>query len=270
MPATPRQSEQQNPARPLALEMDDATVGSLSSVDLVVLENVNWQLAIGDYWAIGGLQASGKSDLMATAAGIMPPLRGSLRVFGQELGAGFEHELMPTRLRLGLVFEGGRPLHHLTVAENVALPLRYHQNLTLTEAEAQTGALLDFTGISAMADRAPSSLRRNFQQRIGLARALALKPEILLLDNPLSTLDSRERAWWLDTLDQLATGHAVVDGKPLTLAVTDDNLRLWRERARRFAILKNKKFIIIGNRAELAASSEPLLHELLRTELLKT
>src|SRR5437667_6099869 len=100
----------------VALEMVEATVGSLVYADVAVLEEVSWKVMEGDYWAIGGLQASGKSDFMATAAGIMRPLRGTHRVFGQELGAGFEHELMPTRLRLGLVFEGGRPLHHLTVA----------------------------------------------------------------------------------------------------------------------------------------------------------
>jgi len=116
----------------LALEMIDVAVGSLVNADAVVLEGVNWKVAAGDYWAIGGLQASGKSDLMATAAGIMQPLRGTFRVFGRELGAGFEHELMPIRLRLGLVFEWGRLLSHLTLAENVALPIRYHHNLSLS------------------------------------------------------------------------------------------------------------------------------------------
>ena len=107
-----------------ALEMTDVTVGSLIDTDLIVLERVNWKVAAGDYWAVGGLQGSGKTDFMATAAGIMRPLRGTFKVFGQELGAGFEHELMPTRLRLGLVFDGGRLLNHLTVAENIALPIR--------------------------------------------------------------------------------------------------------------------------------------------------
>src|SRR5689334_19839966 len=90
-----------------ALEMIDVTVGSLADPNTIVLEGVNWRVAVSDYWVVGGLQASGKSDLLATAAGAMPPVHGGFRVFGQELGAGFDHEHLPTRLRLGLVFDGG-------------------------------------------------------------------------------------------------------------------------------------------------------------------
>jgi len=254
----------------LALEMIDVSVGSLIYTDALLLEGVNWKIAVGDYWAIGGMQASGKSDLMATAAGIMRPLAGSFRVFGQELGAGFEHELMPTRLRLGLVFDGGRLLNHLTIAENIALPLRYHKNLSVTEAEAQTEALLELAGLSTWAARAPGALRRNAQQRAGLARALALKPDVLLLDNPLTGLDSRDSAWWLDLLDQLCAGHAIMDRRPITLAVTGDNLRPWRDRARQFGILENRTLTVIGSRSDLAASNNPLVHELLPTEVMAT
>src|SRR5258708_2456160 len=137
----------------IALEMVDVTVGSLASPDAVVLQGVNWRVAVGGYWVVGGLHASGKSDLLGTAAGAMPPLHGVFRVFGHELGAGFDHEQLPTRLRLGLVFDGGRLLHHLTLAENVALPLRYHHNLSAAAAKAPTAALLELIGLSDWADR---------------------------------------------------------------------------------------------------------------------
>ena len=259
-----------SPTPPLApaLEMIGATIGSLVNTDAVVVELVNWKMEVGDYWAIGGLQASGKSDFLAAAAGIMPPLRGALRVFGQELGLGFEHELMPTRLRVGLVFDGGRLLSHLTILENIALPIRYHQRHTSAEAEARIQALLDLTGLKAWADRTPGAMRRNLQQRVGLARALALKPEMLLLDNPLSGLDPRDSAWWLDIIDQLCAGHSIMDGRPMTLAVTDDNFAPWRDRARQFALLKNKSFMLLGGRSELLASTDPLVQELLHTEQL--
>jgi len=250
----------------LALEMIDVAIGSALNTAAVVLEGVNWKVPAGDYWAIGGLQASGKSDFMETAAGIMRPLRGAFRVFGQELGSGFEHHLMPTRLRLGLVFQGGRMLSHLTVAENVALPIRYHQNLALGEAEARTQALLKFIGLSDMAARTPGTLRRNLQQRAGLARALALKPDVLLLDNPLNGLELRERGWWLDNLDKLCAGHPLLDNHPLTIVITDDNLRPWADRARQFGLIKDREFIALGGRSDLMANKDSLVQELLRAE----
>ena len=258
------------PATQIALEMTDVSVGSLSDPNAVVLEEVNWKVALGDYWVVGGLQGSGKSDFMATAAGIMAPLRGHLRIFGKELGAGFEHELMPTRLRLGLVFDGGRLLNHLTIAENVALPIGYHQNLSLAEAEARTRSLLEITELLEWAHRTPGAMHPNLRQRVGLARALALKPEVLLLDNPLRGLDPRDSLWWLELIDQLCAGHPFLNGRPMTLVVTEDNLRWWRNRARQFAVLTNRTLLIIGDRSELTESKELLVQELLRSDLVTT
>jgi ABC-type transporter Mla maintaining outer membrane lipid asymmetry ATPase subunit MlaF len=246
-----------------ALEMRDVTVTSLRDASLAVLEGVNWTVATGDFWAVAGLLRSGKSDLMALAAGITRPARGSCRLFGKELVAGFEHERLALRLRVGLVFDGGRLLHHLKLAENIALPLRYHFDEGGAAIDQRLRALVEFTGLEPWADSHPADVNRNWQQRIGLARALALKPEVLLLDNPLTGLDPRDAAWWLETVDALAAGHPLLDGKPLTLVVTGDDLRPWRHRARQFAVLKDRQFIALGSRAELAGHAEPLLQELL-------
>ena len=248
-----------------ALEMIDVTVGSLKDPELVVLEGVNWSVAVGDYWAVGGLNASGKSDFMAMAAGIMRPLRGTYRVFGQEPAARFENEMLKERLRIGLVFDGGQLFHHLTIVENVALPLSYHLNCALEDVAGQVTALLELTGLTNLANANPGTISRNRQQRAGLARALALKPEVLLLDNPLSGLDPIDVAWWLDLLDQLSAGHPIADGRPMTLVVTGDDLRPWKERAKQFALLKEKSFVTLGDRPALSSNTEPMLRELLPT-----
>jgi ABC-type transporter Mla maintaining outer membrane lipid asymmetry ATPase subunit MlaF len=253
----------------LALEMIDVTVGSLKDTEQVVLENVNWSVGVGDYWVIGGLQASGKSDFMATAAGIMRPLRGIHRVFGQELSAGFEEEQLRTRLLLGLVFDGGRLFNHLTLAENISLPIRYHQRLSLQEALAKTEALLELIELADRATTTPGTLGRNWQQRVGLARALALKPRILLLDNPLTGLDPRDVSWWLDLLDRLSAGHPTVDGQPMTLAATSDDLRPWKGRARQFALLRGKTFVPANDPNVAVAADDAWLHQVLGVEPLK-
>ena len=203
-----------------ALEMREVTVTSLRDAGNAVLEGVNWTVGRGDFWAVAGLLRSGKSDLMALAAGITRPARGSCRLFGKELVAGFEQERLVLRLRIGLVFDGGQLLHHLTLAENIALPLRYHFDDGGAEIDRRIRALVEMTGLEPWADSHPAAVNRNWQQRIGLARALALKPEVLLLDNPLTGLDPRDAAWWLEIMAALAAGHPIVDEKPLTLVVT--------------------------------------------------
>jgi ABC-type transporter Mla maintaining outer membrane lipid asymmetry ATPase subunit MlaF len=244
------------------LEMVDVSVGALKDPQRVVLEGVHWSVNEGDFWAIGGLHASGKSDFMALAAGLMPPLRGTFRVFGQEFQANFEEKWLEARRQLGLVFDGGQLLHHLTVAENVALPIRYHRNLSMLDAALEVEALLSLTGLIDLANHTPSSVTRNWQQRVGLARALALKPKVLLLDNPLTGLDPRDVAWWLDLLVQLSIGHPIMEGKPTTLVVSGDDLRPWKNRARQFGVLKDGKFSVVEHPAPGATPRDPLLHDL--------
>jgi ABC-type transporter Mla maintaining outer membrane lipid asymmetry ATPase subunit MlaF len=245
-----------------AIEMCEVTVSSLRDPARVVLEGVNWTVAAGEFWAVAGLLRAGKSDLVALTAGIMRPTRGTYQLFGQELIAGFEHERLALRLRVGLAFDGGQLLHHLTLAENIALPLRYHLGAG-EDIDERIRALMAFTGLEPWAHSTPASVNRNWQQRIGLARALALKPGVLLLDNPLTGLDPRDTTWWLETVDALAAGHPIVDGRPLTLVVTGDDLRPWRGRATQFAVLKDQQFIPLGSREALAGHAEPLLQDLL-------
>jgi ABC-type transporter Mla maintaining outer membrane lipid asymmetry ATPase subunit MlaF len=251
------------PSRAFALEMMDVTVTSLKDPEQVVLEGVNWCVGASDFWAIGGLHASGKSDFMAVAAGIMPPARGTYRVFGRELVAGFEDERLAARLRLGLVFDGGQLVNHLTIAENIALPIRYHRDCSMTGCAQQVESLLQLTGLTLWADKLPSAMSRNRRQRAGLARALALKPDVLFLDSPLTGLDPRDAAWWLDLLGHLSAGHPIVDGRPLTLAVTADDFRPWKSRAHQFAVIKNKNLVVLGPRLEPVSPDEPLMQELL-------
>jgi len=245
------------------VEMIGVSVGDMVSTRLVVLENVNWTVLAHEFWAIGGLHGSGKANLLATVAGILPPVSGEYQLFGNKFGSPTDLERSAARQRLGIVFEGGRLIHDLTIAENVAMPIRYHQNLSMEEVSEQVQALLTLIGLDKLAGSYPGSMGRNWQQRAGLARALALKPEALLLDNPLAGLDPRDSWWWLELLAELSAGHPITGGKPLTLIATADDLSPWRERASHFALLKNRQFMVVGARQDLAGHTEPMLQELL-------
>lgn len=236
-----------------ALRMTDVSIAALRHPDRVVFEDVNWSVAAGDFWAMGGLHGCGKTDFMAVAAGLSLPVRGAYHVFGHELGAGFERDLLETRRRLGLVFEGGHVLRHLTVAENVGLPICYHRDQPVEEAAIEIDRLLALTELSVWADQPASSLSRNWQQRVGLARALALGPEVLLLDSPLRGLDPRDAAWWLTFLTQLSAGHPNFGGRPTTLVVSCDDLRPWHGHARQFAVLRGRRLHLLDS----AAPSQP-------------
>jgi phospholipid/cholesterol/gamma-HCH transport system ATP-binding protein len=258
------ESNESKPSVPIVL-MEGIAAGSLLDPSATVLVDVNWKVNPGDFWVLAGLQGSGKSDFLMLTAGLMAPLRGQYWLFAQEMPI-FEEERLAERLRLGLVFENGQLFNHLTVSENLALPLRYHRNLTRAEAESAVQSMLEVMELAPWADSMPGALGKNWHKRIGLARALMLKPEILLIDNPLAGLDLRHTYWWLGVLERLSKSQNFVRDDPVTLAVTTADLRPWIGLARQFAILKNQRMTVLGNRAQVEAASQEVVGELLTLE----
>jgi ABC-type transporter Mla maintaining outer membrane lipid asymmetry ATPase subunit MlaF len=262
------QDKAREDARPTGvpvIDMRSVTVGALRDPRIVVAEEVNWRVERGEFWAVAGLHGAGKSDLLMLAGGIMAPAGGSYDFLGEGMPI-FSEERLAHRLKLGLVFEGGRLFNQLTVAENIALPLRYHRNLPPSEVEPVVSTLIELMGLSQWAHTRPGSLGRNWQRRAALARALALKPELLLLDAPVTGLDLRQRDWWFNFLDELSRGHPWYEGRPVTLVVTTANLRDWRGRARQFAMLEGRRFNVLGDWAAVERSNDPLVRELVAGE----
>ena len=254
--------ENARPPGVAAIDMRGVTVSALRDSKIVVAENVNWRVEPGEFWVVSGLHGAGKSDLLMLAGGVMAPVCGSYHLLGEDMPI-FSEERLAHRLKLGLVFDGGCLFNQLTVAENIALPLRYHRNLSEAQAESGVATLLELLELVPHARTLPSALGRNWQRRAALARALVLKPEVLLLDAPLSGLDQREQNWWFGFLDQLSRGHPYYEGRPITIVVTTANLRNWHDRARQFALLENGRFTALGDWAAVARSEAPLVRELL-------
>ena len=247
------------------IEMVDATLTSLLDSTRVVFEDVTWSVMPGDYWVVGGLHGVGKSDFIAAAGGILLPTRGTYRLFGKKVEYGFERELVETRLRVGVVFDGGRLLNHLTLAENVALPMQYHLALSPDDLTARVSELLEAVDLLNLANAFPTSISRNRQQRVGLARAMALQPDVLLLDAPLSGLDPSDANWWVELLDRLAAGHPAMGGKPATLVATAHDFRPWRGHARQFAALRQKHLRLL--RHVSTDTEEHLMREMVGKDL---
>lgn len=203
----------------------------------VVLCDVNWRVTRGEFWAVGGAPGSGKSALLATAAGLNRPGSGSLRLFGQNLAEANEETQVSWRRRTGFVFaQGGRLFHHLTVQENVALPLMYHEDGAPAEWPARVAAALARAELTAFALTMPSRLGLRLRHRVAVLRALIVPAEILFLDEPLTGLGARDAKWWTEFLrEQQRAG--------MTVVATCGDFEPWRALADRFAVIQDKQLL---------------------------
>ena len=252
------------------IEMFGVSVAALRGGGAVTVTDVHWSVAPGEFWVVAGPEHSGKSDLLMLAAGLTSPVAGRSQLFGRDaMDLGGAHPA--SRRRAGFVFQGGHLFNRLTVAENVALPLQYGRNLSLAEAAPEVQALLERLELAPLADVLPARLAPHWRQRAALARALILRPELLLLDNPLSGLGARQAQWWLRFLDRLAEGEGLPGGlpggRPMTLVVAADDLRPWRHSRRQYSLLRDRRFIPLGGWSGVESAADPVVKELLAIPL---
>lgn len=184
-----------------------------------VLQSVNLRLAPGRIAVVRGRSGSGKSSLLAIAAGMQVPTSGQVDVLGNRLDP--RDAAQRARVRgqhVGLVLQHLHLLGELTLAENVALPLRLRKR-PRPEAAARSEELLARFGLAAHADRRPAQVSGGEQQRAAIARALALRPGLLLVDEPTSALDLVNAKTVVEALRT-----ASVDGAAVLIASHDDLL----------------------------------------------
>ncbi len=225
-------------------ELEGLRLTSSGFSDGVEFDALSCTLSEGDYRVVVGGAGSGKSRLIETLAGFASPSAGVVRLFGRDTSALRGDDWVELRRKVGLVFEeGSRLFPHMTVYENVALPICYHQNQTFEEIEIQVSQLLELIGILHLKDRLPGRIGRGWRPRVGLARALATKPEFLLLDNPLAGLDHEQAAWWVGFLGSLAKGHEWFGGVPVTILATAEDPAPWKESGCQFTFLRDGKWM---------------------------
>ncbi|WP_017495569.1 ABC transporter ATP-binding protein [Flavobacterium sp. WG21] len=164
--------------------------------DNTVLQGVNLTVNKGEDLVILGRSGSGKSVTIKCIVGLITPDQGEIKVFNENVLNLKKPELNQIRVRIGFLFQSGALYDSMSVRENLAFTLQKHkQNLTPEEVETEVMEALDNVGLADAIDKMPSELSGGMQKRIGLARTLILKPEIILYDEPttgLDTITSRE------------------------------------------------------------------------------
>ena len=172
-----------------------------------VLRGLSFALPKGQRLVIMGGSGSGKTVCLRLIAGLIRPDSGQVRVFGRNIEYLSEEALLPIRRRMGYVFQGAALFDSLTVYENVAFPLREHRHLGEVAMRERVGRLLSLVGLDAEAEaKIPVELSGGMRKRVGIARALASEPEILLFDEPTAGLDPTNSKIVADLIVEVGTG----------------------------------------------------------------
>ncbi len=164
--------------------------------DKDVLKGVNFKVTKGENLVVLGKSGSGKSIAIKCLVRLVEADKGEIKVFGTDLSKLENDELNLIRLRIGFLFQNGALYDSMTVRENLAFPLlRHRSEFTKNQVNMSIEETLESVGLSEAIDKMPSELSGGMKKRVGLARTLILKPEILLYDEPttgLDTITSRE------------------------------------------------------------------------------
>ena len=208
--------------------------------DFVVQSDVSFSIRRGSIFVVMGDSGSGKSTLLRHMIGLDRPAKGDVRYAGTPFWGSSEAEQRRLRRRFGVLFQGAGLLSSMTLAENITLPLVQHLRVPRGEAREVAVTKLELVGLGGFEDSYPSQVSGGMRNRAGLARSLALDPDILFLDEPSAGLDPLS-ARHLDDLilelrSSLGTTFMVVTHElPSIFAIADDAIFLDGERHRMVA-----------------------------------
>jgi phospholipid/cholesterol/gamma-HCH transport system ATP-binding protein len=225
----------------------------------VVLDDVTFDVARGHGFCLLGRSGTGKSVTLRHIIGLVKPDAGAVEVEGESIPSLKPRALARVRTRMGFLFQNAALFDSMTVGDNVAFPLRRHSRLANAEIVARSRAALTEVGLERDFDKMPSELSGGMRKRAGLARAMALSPSILLVDEPSAGLDPIT-AGEIDAL-LLARKRAGV-----TLVIVTHNIPSARALSDEIAFLHDGRIVARGTAAALDASPDAMVQAFMRSE----
>lgn len=225
--------------------------------DRAVLDGVSLEVAARDVVGIMGASGGGKTTLLRCIAGLLKPTEGTVEIMGVDINRCSERERDQIMLKLGVLFQGAALFDYLNVFDNVAFGVSRHSRLSKQELERLVAERLRRVGLENTEKLMPSELSGGMKKRVGLARALATDPEILLYDEPTSGLDPIT-AYSIDSLilelSQSSAAASVVISHDLYSVIRVCN---------RVAFLYEGKIIADGSPKDFLETQDPRIRELI-------
>jgi phospholipid/cholesterol/gamma-HCH transport system ATP-binding protein len=242
------------------IQLKDVTKSYGTDSGVVALKNITLTVGPAERVAVMGPSGSGKSTLLNLVCGLDEPTSGSVKIFGQEITTMNDVQIAEIRRRFGMLFQSGALLASLTVGENVALPLLQHTDMTVDEVEETITQKLQMVGLNGFNNLKPAEISGGMRKRVGLARALALDPELLFSDEPTSGLDPIMTA----VVDKLTLELTKSEGMT-AVVVTHDMTSAFRI-ATRMIMLGRGRILAQGTPEEIRTNPDPEVQQFINGE----
>ncbi|MBI4126345.1 MAG: ABC transporter ATP-binding protein [Deltaproteobacteria bacterium] len=218
-----------------------------------ILTDVDIAVERGETLAIIGGSGTGKSVFLKHILGVLAPDQGHVLFEGRDVAMMTEAELIAMRRRIGMLFQGAALFDSLTVAENIRYPLLEHAHETEEKLQRIVAEKLRLVGLLGIEEMMPNDLSGGMKKRVGLARAIAINPDVILYDEPTAGLDPANTKRICRLIVELqeklkVTSIVVTHDMESAFAITD-----------RIALLSGGKFAFVGTASEARASINPLV-----------
>ncbi len=225
--------------------------------DRTVLDRVSFTVRRGEILVVLGGSGSGKTTLLRNLVGLMRPDSGRILINGEDFTAMGSEQRLQLRKRIGMCFQGAALFNSMTVRDNVALPLREHTDLEEPTIEIMTTIKLDLVGLAGFEDYLPAELSGGMRKRAGIARAMAMDPEMIFYDEPSAGLDPIVAAG----IDELI--RDMQRTFQLTSVVVTHEMESVKRIADRVCVLHRGRVAGLGTLEEIRSSQHPYIQQFL-------